>query len=205
MSLILVSWRRVHGGAGREKGSIVDARGSSGAPAFERRRPRWRGAVLAGSLAKDALFTGGAAWVAGDEDLDSEEWEARALVDDRARTARWSFLEGAVKAVAAVRTSTPSATEVVLSGRLARAPGIAGELTILARTVFPHLAVIHPAREVAKEAALGAALLADGLCGGRYAELVEALQIRRASGTTLDHVYLPAAHAGISRFLADSG
>ena len=48
---------------------------------------------------------------------------------------------------------------------------------------------------VAKQAAQGAALLADGLAGGESAALVDALGIREASGTVLDHLYVisPAA------------
>ncbi|MDR3632864.1 MAG: DUF1464 family protein, partial [Isosphaeraceae bacterium] len=43
-----------------------------------------------------------------------------------------------------------------------------------------------------KHAAQGAALLADGLAGGRYADLVASLRLREASGTVLDHVNRPA-------------
>jgi predicted butyrate kinase (DUF1464 family) len=43
---------------------------------------------------------------------------------------------------------------------------------------------------VAKQAAQGAALIADGLAGGTYAPLVDALHIREASGTVLDHLYV---------------
>jgi predicted butyrate kinase (DUF1464 family) len=47
----------------------------------------------------------------------------------------------------------------------------------------------------ARQAAQGAALVADGLAGGGAAPLVEALGIRNASGTVLDHLYVisPAA------------
>jgi predicted butyrate kinase (DUF1464 family) len=45
---------------------------------------------------------------------------------------------------------------------------------------------------VAKEAAQGAALLADGLAGGRSASLVDGLGIREACGTVLDHLYVIA-------------
>jgi predicted butyrate kinase (DUF1464 family) len=43
---------------------------------------------------------------------------------------------------------------------------------------------------IAKHAAQGAALLADGLAGGRSAPLVAALGIREAHGTVLDHLYV---------------
>ncbi|RLI14916.1 MAG: DUF1464 domain-containing protein, partial [Candidatus Hecatellales archaeon] len=41
-----------------------------------------------------------------------------------------------------------------------------------------------------KQAAQGAALLADGLAGGKYEGLIECLRLREARGTLLDHVYL---------------
>ena len=43
---------------------------------------------------------------------------------------------------------------------------------------------------VAKQAAQGAALLADGLAGGKSAALVDAMGIREARGTVLDHLYV---------------
>ena len=46
-----------------------------------------------------------------------------------------------------------------------------------------------------REAARGAALIADGLAGGRYADLVDALCLREAAGTALDHLYLHGADA----------
>jgi predicted butyrate kinase (DUF1464 family) len=45
----------------------------------------------------------------------------------------------------------------------------------------------------AKTAAEGAALLADGLAGGRFAPLVEQLRLREASGTALDHLRMHGA------------
>jgi len=44
--------------------------------------------------------------------------------------------------------------------------------------------------KVAKEAAQGAALLADGLAGGQYEKLVDFMRIKEAKGTVLDHIYL---------------
>jgi predicted butyrate kinase (DUF1464 family) len=47
----------------------------------------------------------------------------------------------------------------------------------------------------AKTAAQGAAVLADGLAGGRYAPLVERLRLREASGTALDHLRMYGAES----------
>jgi predicted butyrate kinase (DUF1464 family) len=46
-----------------------------------------------------------------------------------------------------------------------------------------------------KEAARGAAILADGLAGGACVELVETLRLREASGTSLDHLHLAGSEA----------
>jgi len=69
------------------------------------------------------------------------------------------------------------------------------------RPLGPALADIGEVRALAgfattaKQGAQGAALLADGLAGGRHQELVERLGIREARGTVLDHLYVitPAA------------
>jgi predicted butyrate kinase (DUF1464 family) len=42
--------------------------------------------------------------------------------------------------------------------------------------------------KVTKQGAQGAALIADGLAGGRWAELVDTMRLREASGTALDHL-----------------
>jgi predicted butyrate kinase (DUF1464 family) len=44
-----------------------------------------------------------------------------------------------------------------------------------------------------KHAAQGAALLADGLAGGRYAPLIEQLALRQAAGSVLDWLQYPRA------------
>jgi predicted butyrate kinase (DUF1464 family) len=55
--------------------------------------------------------------------------------------------------------------------------------------VAPVRRLLGFAREV-KGAAQGAALIADGLAGGASAPLVDALALRDASGTVLDHLYV---------------
>jgi predicted butyrate kinase (DUF1464 family) len=52
---------------------------------------------------------------------------------------------------------------------------------------------------VAKHAAQGAAILADGLAGGSAAEVVETLGIRAATGTVLDHLYVITPEAARQR------
>lgn len=147
-------------------------------------------AVLLRDVGKALVFSGGAADVAGDAGLEPETLAARR--DPEADLAREALVESVVKAVAGELALVPDAREVLLSGRLSR---IAGFREPLAEA----LARLAPVRELApaasKHAALGAALLADGLAGGRHRELVDALGLRDARGTVLDHVFLKGADA----------
>jgi predicted butyrate kinase (DUF1464 family) len=89
--------------------------------------------------------------------------------------------EGAAKAALALTATMPAPREILVTGRNAR-PEIA--------TRLEHVA---PVRLIAKAAAHGAAVLADGLAGGRYVRLVDRLGVRDASGTALDHLRVHGA------------
>ena len=110
----------------------------------------------------------------------------------RGRLAWEAYVESAVKAVAALTVSAPRARDVILSGRLARVAGVRDELARRFAGVIADrsLHVLTGFASVAKQAAQGAALLADGLAGGKSAALVDALGIREACGTVLDHLYV---------------
>jgi predicted butyrate kinase (DUF1464 family) len=187
-----------------QDGRVVDGAGGTSGPLGARAAGALDGEVafLAGSVSKRLLFGGGAATIAGVPDAPAESLAAPSTL--RGRLAWEAYLESAVKAVAALAVSVPGVCEVILSGRLARAAGVREELA-------ERLARVHVARgfspasggladssvhvltgfaEAAQQAAQGAALIADGLAGGRSAALVETLGIREARGTVLDHLYV---------------
>jgi predicted butyrate kinase (DUF1464 family) len=180
-----------------EHGRIVDGVGGTSGPLGVRGPGALDGEVafLAGSVSKRLLFQGGAAAVAGDPGA-TAEMIARPQTA-RARLAWDGYLESATKAVAMMAVSAPLARRVVLSGRLARMDGVCDEL---ARRLQPILAdvpvhVLAGFAAVGKHAGQGAALIADGLAGGRSAAVVDALGLRAAHGTVLDYLYVisPAA------------
>jgi predicted butyrate kinase (DUF1464 family) len=175
-----------------DHGAIVDGAGGSSGPLGIRAAGALDGEVafLAGSVSKDVLFRGGAATIAGTPSASAETLASPA--SDRGRLAWDAYLESAVKAVAALAVSAPDTCEVMLSGRLARVPGVADELTSRLARVMAGIPVrvLAGFAVVAKQAAQGAALIADGLAGGTSAALVDALRIREASGTVLDHLYV---------------
>ncbi len=190
-----------------DRGRIVDGLGGSSGALGVRASGALDGEVafLAGSVPKDLLFEGGAATIAGVPEAAAEAIAAPSTL--RGRLAWEAYVESAVKAVASLAVSVPRAYEVILSGRLARVAVVRDELarrladirwigapgSISTAGASVHL--LTGFAVVAKQAAQGAALLADGLAGGASAALVDGLGIREASGTVLDHLYVisPAA------------
>src|SRR5205085_6973452 len=99
--------------------------------------------------------------------------------------------ESVVKAVAGLRAITPF-PEVVLSGRLLEREPAVGEVVVAALAqVVPVVRLGMLPGAWVKQAAQGAALLADGLAGGSSSDLVRALELERAGGTVLDGVVHP--------------
>ncbi|HYZ70373.1 MAG TPA: DUF1464 family protein, partial [Thermoleophilaceae bacterium] len=100
--------------------------------------------------------------------------------------------EGAAKAALALTVSAPDPREVLVAGRMAQAPGVLEALGERLARVAP-VRLVTGSGAHAKAAAQGAAVLADGLAGGRYAALVERLGVAAASGTALDHLRVHGA------------
>ena len=180
-----------------EHGCIVDGLGGTSGPLGVRAAGALDGEVayLAGVISKRQLFTGGAATIAGTPDATAEEIANPTTA--RGRLAWAACLESAVKTVAVLAAVAPSASDIVLSGRLADVAGVSDELASRVARVRRDLSVrrLTGFAKVAKTAAQGAALIADGLAGGRASALVDALGIRDARGSVLDHLHFidPAA------------
>ncbi|MEZ0293377.1 MAG: DUF1464 family protein [Solirubrobacteraceae bacterium] len=162
-----------------DAGRIVDGLGGSSGPIGARACGALDAEVaylLGAALSKRTVFSGGALDPRGE--LDPAE--------TRDRDGWLALEEGAAKAALALTVSAPAPREILVAGRLADAPGVLDALG-------ERLATVAPVRSVAKAAARGAAVLADGLAGGRYAALVDRLGVRDASGCALDHLRLHGA------------
>jgi predicted butyrate kinase (DUF1464 family) len=175
-----------------EDGRIVDGLGGTSGPLGLRAAGALDGEVayLAGSISKGMLFGGGASTIAGMPGAAAEAIAAPG--SPRGRLAWDAYLESAVKAVAVLSAVAPSCEEVILSGRLAAVTGVREQLAARLAAVDGRLSVhtLTGFAAVSKAAAQGAALVADGLAGGRAAGLVETLGIRGACGTVLDHLHV---------------
>jgi predicted butyrate kinase (DUF1464 family) len=172
-----------------EDGRIVDGVGGSSGPLGRRGAGALDGEVafLAGRVPKSMIFTGGVATIAGDTDPFSP-----GPASPEHQRARDAYIEAAIKAIASLRVSAPAAREVILSGRVATEPGVRDELVsrMSGTSWAVPVEILNGFASPGRQAAQGAALLADGLAGGSHAELVAMLGIRDASGTVLDHLFV---------------
>ena len=182
-----------------QEGRIVSGQGGSSGPLGFRAGGAWdaEAAAVLGPLDKRTIFSGGAASVAGNPEMAPETLPAR---EDP--TALRALVEGVVRSVAGELAILGGAREILLSGRLCRVPGLAQPIAEALDFGLPVRTLTPP--EGAKEAAFGAAMMADGLAGGRFRELVLHMGIPEASGTVLDHLYLEGAREQAARWLSAS-
>lgn len=171
-------------------GRIVSGQGGSSGPLGYLAAGALDGeaAFLLRRVTKEMVFSGGAAYIAGAPEAPPETLYDRE--DEPAKIAQSALIEGITRAVAAELAIAPGPREIVLSGRLVR-------VKPLREAVERALLGFAPIRTLetgtAKEAARGAALLADGLAGGRYAGLVDTMRLREAGGTVVDHLFMEGA------------
>ncbi len=146
-------------------------------------------AYLLGGISKATLFTGGVRTIVGDDSLTPEDFPKRAKTEPRARLAWEAFMEGLEKTVRALQAAVKKPEAIIISGRLSNIPEIYEEIS---KRIYDIARVekLIGLQAKAKAAAQGAALIADGLAGGKSRSLVEHMKIKDAVGTVLDHVYI---------------
>lgn len=145
-------------------------------------------AYLLGTLKKEMLFKGGVKTIASG-DITPETLPVKARLNEDARIAWHAFLEGVEKNAWSLAPVMSRVDAVVLSGRLSRVEAIYSELAQRLSRLAP-VSRVKLFEAKSKEAAQGAALIANGLAGGFAKELVDHIKIRHASGTVLDYIYI---------------
>lgn len=163
-----------------EDGRIVDGLGGTSGPLGMRSAGALDGEVafLAGRVSKQMLFGGGVEAIG--EPVGSQ-----------------AYRESVLKALAVLSVSAPRARDVILSGR--HAGGIHALLSGRTDVEGRQVHMLGDPESESKQGAHGAALIADGLAGGAAAPIVEALGIRTASGTVLDHLHVISPEAARAR------
>ncbi|MFQ6068429.1 MAG: DUF1464 family protein [Candidatus Bathyarchaeia archaeon] len=150
-------------------------------------------AYILGEFSKLKLFEAGATFIAARKMLEVEDF-CRNLNLDEYRLAWQSVTEGIIKAVAMLQTSfMKRPREIILTGRLSRVERLRSHLEKILNEKFgiPVRRPVHNFTKKAKDVAQGTTLLANGIAGGKYRELVETMKIKEAKGTVLDYIFFP--------------
>lgn len=135
-------------------------------------------AYLLGGFNKELVFKGG---------VEKFARTPEELMDnDNALNA---FLEGAIKDVLQL-TASVDPREILVSGRISRVKGLFEELKSRL-DIAPIRMIEGLGTKTVKEAAQGAAIIANGIAGGNYSQLIGTMQIKKAKGTSLDYILLP--------------
>ncbi len=176
---------------GVEDGKIVDGfGGTSGGPGFITLGSMDSElAVRLGDFPGVVLFSGGAKDLSGKDDLTPAEM---AREQDKYSPSWNMILESVLKGIAAMIVTVEKPREIILSGRLTYIPEIA-ETLIVKLSRFGKVRKVGRRARVAKEAAEGAYIIGNGLVGGKYKGIVDALQLAEARGTMLDHILIKGA------------
>jgi predicted butyrate kinase (DUF1464 family) len=174
-------------GVAVQDGCIVDGLGGTSGPIGWGSAGALDGEVayLAGTIAKELLFHGGVQSVVARD-------------PSRRTVALEAFLEGALKAAHSLLVAVPKPREILMSGRALGESGLEQRLVAGLAWIAPVRRLVGFAR-VAKAAAQGAAILADGLAGGPRRAVVDAMRLRAARGTVLDHLVVVTPDAARRR------
>lgn len=145
---------------------------------------------LVGRWERSDVFYGGVRDITGK--AIPEDFVAHAKTDELCKLAWKAMMESVEKSVAAVKVSVPKPREILFSGRLTRIPEIREELISRLSKYGEVRPLGHlEGAKLTKETAQGYAIVADGIAGGEFKELVEWMKIKEATGTALDYIFHP--------------
>lgn len=149
-------------------------------------------AALIGGFTKGHAYSGGAIYLAsaGNGNMSVEELAAYAeRGQELAVLASEAYVEGVVRDVAAIVAGAGITPKwLFLSGRVPRIRYFYEK--ICSRLKQFRIAGLDRLGSTAKEGAVGAALVANGLAGGIFKPIVDNMGLRDAGGHVLDHVQL---------------
>jgi predicted butyrate kinase (DUF1464 family) len=147
-------------------------------------------------FSKLTLFAGGAAAVAGfDTSKPIEQFVEAAKISGKIKAGLDLMLESVVKDVASLLPSVKP-KEIILSGRFSKIPDFYALVEKRFEAFFGELGSKIPVvkidgnAKVAKGAAEGAAVFANGIAHGKYEPIVDVMRLRESKGGIFDHLYL---------------
>ncbi|MBK5189878.1 MAG: DUF1464 family protein [Methanosarcinales archaeon] len=153
---------------------------------------------LIGNWERKDVFEGGVVSVTGE--MDPDAFVSRK--DAKNEIAFDAMMEGIEKAVAEMTVSVKNPREILLSGRWTKLNEIKKELiTRLSDYADVRALGFLEGAEKTKETAQGYAIVADGLAGGTFKQLIEWMKINEAKGTALDYIHHPKFEGVPQRFV----
>ncbi len=196
-----------------KNGQIIDAMaGTAGFPSFLGMgfldsEVAYAIANATDDFSKMLLFAGGVASFAGvDSSKPLEEFVKAAKTDERVKQGYEMMLEAIVKDVASLLPNVKP-KEIVLSGRFTRMPEFLDAMKSKLSGFFAetglkvNIVVLASKATVTKQAAEGAAVFANGLAGGKYKHLIDAMRLRESEGAVFSNIYLGEKVAeGLGKF-----
>ncbi len=158
--------------------------------------------ALANTIAdfsKMMLFDGGAAAIANinPQQVSIEDFINRARDSEQpVKLAYSAMLESIIKDTYLMLSSVRKPKEILLSGRFTRIDPFVQEVTSVLQDHLSELGINAGIRTLTrtggavKEAAEGAAVIANGIAGGKYENLIENMELRKSSGGVFSHIYM---------------
>jgi predicted butyrate kinase (DUF1464 family) len=147
------------------------------------------------NFSKQMLFAGGvASYAKVDTSKPLEEFVQNTENNAHFKEGLEMMLESVVKDVASLLPSTMP-REIILSGRFIRIPQFLSALNRKFADFFKNIKVkmdinvLETNAQVTKQAAEGAAIFANGLAGGKYGSLIDAMKLRYSEGSVFSNLY----------------
>jgi predicted butyrate kinase (DUF1464 family) len=158
--------------------------------------------ALANTIAdfsKMMLFNGGAASISqiDPQKVSIEEFISLARNSEpQVKLAYSAMLESIIKDTYLMLSSVRKPKEILLSGRFTRIKPFVQDVTAMLQAHLSELGIEAEIRTLTrtggevKEASEGAAIIANGIAGGKYEKLIETMELRKSSGGVFSHIYL---------------
>jgi predicted butyrate kinase (DUF1464 family) len=177
-----------------EKGKIIDGIGGSNLMGFQACGALdGELAYLLGEIGKKTIYSGGAKSIIGSDQLSLQEAFLLAQRDSQTQLALDAMFDQLVKGIYSMLASfhqdaRPAA--IFISARSTYEKNVIDELQYRLKEKIQVRAMKNYGHNT-KQAAQGAAFIAEGLMHGKYHSIIENLGIQTAKGHILDDIYLP--------------
>jgi predicted butyrate kinase (DUF1464 family) len=155
-------------------------------------------ANTAADFSKMILFDGGAAAISqiDPQKFSIDEFISLARNSEHVKLAYSAMLESIIKDTYLMLSSVKKPKEILLSGRFTRIEPFVQDVTAILRDHLSEFGIEAGIRALTrtggevKEAAEGAAIIANGIAGGKYEKLIENTELRKSSGGVFSHIYM---------------